>query len=105
MFQSLDLGYSGTSHRAAAYSEQSRNNTKIPRDFSINSSVKSFGCAPLVHLHFSNLSDALIQTDLQEQLGLGAVLKGTSADFSGIRTGDLSVTGPTLLTARLHAAA
>jgi hypothetical protein len=28
-----------------------------------------------------NLADALIQSDLQEQLGFSALLKGTSTDF------------------------
>jgi hypothetical protein len=36
-------------------------------------------------LLFIHLADALIQSDLQEQLGLSALLKGTSADFSPSR--------------------
>jgi hypothetical protein len=52
------------------------------------------------------LEDALKQVDLEEQLGLSALLKGTSTDYfhlvgSGIRTSDLSVT---VLTAKLPAA-
>ena len=36
----------------------------------------------LVHLlHFLYLADVLIQSDLHEQLGLSALLKGTSTDF------------------------
>ncbi|KAK6317390.1 hypothetical protein J4Q44_G00127900, partial [Coregonus suidteri] len=35
-----------------------------------------------LHLHFSHLADALIQSDLQEQLGLSALLKGTFTSFS-----------------------
>jgi hypothetical protein len=46
-------------------------------------------------------------SDLQEELGLSALLKGTSTDFhlvsSRIQTSNLSVTVPTLLTARLPA--
>jgi hypothetical protein len=58
---------------------------------------------------FSHLADAFIQSDLQEQLGLSALLNGTSADFfylvgSAIRTGDLSVTVLALLTARISPA-
>jgi hypothetical protein len=48
---------------------------------------------------FSHLTDALIQRDLQEQLGLSGLLKATSSDFApsqlGIRTSDLLVTDPT----------
>ena len=36
------------------------------------------------------LADALIQSDLQEQLGLSVLLKGTSTDFSPTRLGDLT---------------
>ena len=40
-------------------------------------------------LHFSHLTDALIQNDLQEQLGLSALLKGTSTNFLKLsRLGD-----------------
>ena len=37
---------------------------------------------------FGNLADALVQSDLWEQLGLSALLEGTSADFSPGRLGD-----------------
>ena len=33
-------------------------------------------------LHLSHLADALIQSDLQEQLELSTLLKGTLTDFS-----------------------
>ena len=39
-------------------------------------------------LHFSHLADSLILSDLQEQLGLSALLKGTSTDFSPSRLRD-----------------
>ena len=42
------------------------------------------------HLYFSHLADVFIQSDLQEQLGLSALLKGTSSDFSLSRLGDLN---------------
>ena len=50
--------------------------------------------------------DTLIQSDLQEQLELSALLKGTSADFSPswLRDSKLPLTGPMLLTTRLPAA-
>jgi hypothetical protein len=38
--------------------------------------------------HFSHLADALIQSDLQEQLGLSALLKGTAVEFSPSLLGD-----------------
>ena len=41
-------------------------------------------------LHFSHLADALIQSDLQEQLWSSNLLKGTSRDFSTILLGDLN---------------
>ena len=40
--------------------------------------------------HFSHLADALIQSDLQEQLGLNSLVKGTSADFSPSQLWDLN---------------
>jgi hypothetical protein len=50
--------------------------------------------------HFSNLAAALIQTDLQSNLGLSALLKGTLSDFHqftlGIGTSKRLVTGPML---------
>ena len=42
----------------------------------------------LIHLHCSHLADALIQRDLQEQLGLSALLKVTLTDFSPSRLRD-----------------
>ena len=60
-----------------------------------------FGCVCMtacwksVHLHFSHL----IQSDLHEQIGLRALLKGTSADLFDYSA--LKVTGPTLLATRL----
>ena len=61
----------------------------------------------MLRLHFSNLADALIQSDLKEQFALSAFFKGPSTDISpswhGIWDSNLSVTGPTLLTARLPA--
>ena len=39
-------------------------------------------------LHVSPLAGALIQSDLQEQLGLNALLMGTSADFSSSQLWD-----------------
>ena len=38
--------------------------------------------------HFSHLADTLIQSDLQEQLGLSASLNGTSRDLSPSWLGD-----------------
>jgi hypothetical protein len=41
--------------------------------------------------HFSHhLADTLIQSDLQEQLGLSALLNGTSRDLSPSWLGDLN---------------
>ena len=39
-----------------------------------------FNFVPDEHLHCSHLADALIQSDLQEHLGLSDSLKGTSTD-------------------------
>ena len=50
--------------------------------------------------HFSNLADALIQSDSQEQLGLSALLKGTSADFPLSHLGDFEPTTFYLLVQR-----
>jgi hypothetical protein len=56
------------------------------------------------------LPDTLIQSDLQEKLGLSALLKGTLTDFFfhlvglGIQTSNLLVTGTRLLITRLPAA-
>lgn len=57
--------------------------------------------------HTSHLADALLQSDLQEQLGLSALLKGTLKDvfpcqFRGSNQQPFA-TGPTRLTARLPA--
>lgn len=37
---------------------------------------------PSLHLHLSNLAETFIQSDLQEQLWLSSLLKGTLTDLS-----------------------
>jgi hypothetical protein len=73
-----------------------------------NFSVTSFHTESMLVLYFfyfSHSADTLIQSDLQEHLGLSALLRGTSTNFSPSRLSDsnynLSVTVPTLLTARI----
>lgn len=39
-------------------------------------------------MHFSHLAEAIIQSDLQEQLGLSVLLKRTLTEFSRIWLGD-----------------
>lgn len=50
----------------------------------------------LKHLHFSHLADSLLQSDLQEQVQLSALLKGMWRDFHlvglGIWSSDRSIT-------------
>ena len=54
----------------------------------------------IVVYNVGNLAGTLMQSDLQEQLGLSALLKGTLTDASprhlGIQTSNLLFTGPTL---------
>ena len=42
-------------------------------------------------LHLSHLANVLFQSDLKEQLGISALLKGTSTDFSLSQLGSSEV--------------
>ena len=53
---------------------------RVPITRIYSRSINEKECVHL--LHFCHLTDALIQSDLQEQLGLSVLLKGTSTDFS-----------------------
>jgi hypothetical protein len=57
-----------------------KNGTTVGYDCIQRHSLRSNGT--LFHFH---LADALIQSDLQEQLGLSALLKGTWTDFSPLQ--------------------